>query len=90
MGSPRDSGEEADSFLCRSTSGTCCASASAQPVSPLLPGAAPPHIVGSTELLTEQGLPGFRQTMVTSYLDRDTLGRITMMMASLRLPAVNC
>ena len=48
MGSPRDSGEEADSFLRRSTSGTRRASASGQPVSPLPPGAAPPHIVGST------------------------------------------
>jgi len=48
MGSPRDSDEEADSFLRRSTSGTRRASASGQPVSPLPPGAAPLHIVGST------------------------------------------
>lgn len=48
MGSPRDSGEEADSFLRRSTSGTRRGSASGQPVSPLPPGAAPPHVMGST------------------------------------------
>jgi hypothetical protein len=47
VGSPRDSGEEADSFLRQSTSGTRRASASGQPVSPLPPGAAPPHVMGS-------------------------------------------
>ena len=48
VGSPRDSGEEADSFLRRSNSGTRRHSASGQPISSLPPGAAPPHIMGST------------------------------------------
>ncbi|KAH7884898.1 hypothetical protein F5I97DRAFT_1516225 [Phlebopus sp. FC_14] len=51
VGSPRDSGEEADSFLQRSagaTDGTRGASSTVRPVSSLPPGAAPPRIIGST------------------------------------------
>lgn len=51
VGSPRDSGEEADSFLRRSRSainGSGPANSSVRPVASLPPGAAPPHVVGST------------------------------------------
>ncbi|OAX41894.1 hypothetical protein K503DRAFT_854317 [Rhizopogon vinicolor AM-OR11-026] len=48
VGSPRDSGEEADPFLRQSTSGTRRISSSGQLVSPLPPGAALPHVMGST------------------------------------------
>ncbi|KIJ62994.1 hypothetical protein HYDPIDRAFT_114155 [Hydnomerulius pinastri MD-312] len=51
VGSPRGSGEEADSFLQRSASATNGArrgSSSVRPVSSLPPGAAPPQIIGST------------------------------------------
>ncbi|KAH0833390.1 hypothetical protein J3R83DRAFT_12494 [Lanmaoa asiatica] len=51
VGSPRDSGEEADSFLRRSRgamNGSGQASSSVRPVASLPPGAAPPRIVGST------------------------------------------
>ena len=48
IGSPRDSGEEADSFLRRSRGASGHASASGNPVASLPPGAAPPQIVGST------------------------------------------
>ncbi|KAF8124710.1 hypothetical protein EV363DRAFT_1586728 [Boletus edulis] len=51
VGSPRDSGEEADSFLRRSRSaidGSGHAGSSVRHVASLPPGAAPPQIVGST------------------------------------------
>lgn len=51
VGSPRDSGEEADSFLRRSRSalhGSGHASSGVRQVASLPPGAAPPQIVGST------------------------------------------
>lgn len=48
VGSPRDSGEEADSFLRRSRGVSGHASTSVRPVASLPPGAAPPQIVGST------------------------------------------
>lgn len=51
VGSPRDSGEEADSFLRRSrgaTNGSGRANSSIRPVTSLPPGAAPPQMVGST------------------------------------------
>ncbi|KAG8212821.1 hypothetical protein J3R82DRAFT_11115 [Butyriboletus roseoflavus] len=48
VGSPRDSGEEADSFLRRSRGASGHASATVRPVASLPPGAAPPQIVGST------------------------------------------
>ncbi|KAG0705771.1 hypothetical protein DFH29DRAFT_872738 [Suillus ampliporus] len=47
VGSPRDSGEEADSFLRQSTSAPDVARRP-RPVSSLPPGAAPPHTIGST------------------------------------------
>lgn len=50
-GSPRDSGEEADSFLRRSRSalnGSGRTRSSVRPVASLPPGAAPPQVVGST------------------------------------------
>ncbi|KAF8836584.1 hypothetical protein BDN67DRAFT_973969 [Paxillus ammoniavirescens] len=51
VGSPREGGEEADSFLRRSrsaTDGTRRVSSSVRPVASLPPGAAAPHIIGST------------------------------------------
>lgn len=51
VGSPRDSGEEVDSFLRRSRnalSGSGRANSSVRPVASLPPGAAAPQIVGST------------------------------------------
>ncbi|KAF8553997.1 hypothetical protein OG21DRAFT_1141050 [Imleria badia] len=51
VGSPRDSGEEADSFLRRSRSainGSGHAGSSVRHVASLPPGAAPPQIIGST------------------------------------------
>ncbi|KIK94225.1 hypothetical protein PAXRUDRAFT_460483 [Paxillus rubicundulus Ve08.2h10] len=51
VGSPREGGEEADSFLRRSrsaTDGTRRVSSSVRPVASLPPGAAAPRIIGST------------------------------------------